>query len=30
MEIVKKFEMVWPTIDQRKQIKLFGMMDTDK
>lgn len=29
MEIVKKFEMVWPSIDQWKQIKLFGMLDTD-
>lgn len=25
MEIVKKFEMVWPSIDQRKSLKLFGM-----
>ena len=25
MEIVKKFEMVWPSIDQRKNLKLFGM-----
>jgi len=29
MEIVRKFEMVWPTIDQRKQMKLFGMLDTE-
>lgn len=29
MEIVKKFEMVWPSIDSRKQMKLFGMLDTE-
>ena len=25
MEIVKKFEMVWPSVDPRRDFKLFGM-----
>ncbi len=25
MDIVKKFEMVWPTVDQKKNIKIFGL-----
>jgi hypothetical protein len=30
MEIVKKFEMVWPSVDQRKQFKMFGMEEGER
>mmetsp|Transcript_42495 Transcript_42495/g.40743 ORF Transcript_42495/g.40743 Transcript_42495/m.40743 type:complete len:662 (+) Transcript_42495:374-2359(+) len=29
MEIVKKFEMIWPSMDQKNQFKVFGMQDGD-
>ena len=30
MEIVKKFEMIWPSVDQRKNLKLFGVDTGDR
>jgi len=30
MEIVKKFEMMWPSVDQNQQMKIFGNNPQDK
>ena len=30
MEIVKKFEMMWPTVDQDSSLKIFGKNNADK